>query len=109
MFTEQLIVALSTALKAVTDEDVKRSVKARIKMELKAYIEENEKNLEEARKYEQQCLQSDDNFSRETEAAMAEVEYLSVVVEKSKELLSLLPEDIVVERITTGGVRYDVF
>lgn len=102
---QDLIIALTVAMEEVS-EDTQRIIKSRIKDGLEMYIKRKEKELEKAKEYAERCLQSDDNFSKETEDAVAEEERLSCFVRRAKELLEMLPPDRVREIITTSGVHY---
>ena len=97
-----LIVSLSIALEE-TSEETKRIVKSKVKDILTKYLEKKEQEYEKAKRYEEQCLQSDDGFSRETEEAMADTEDLAWQVSRAEELLEMFPPDQRYKIITKSG------
>lgn len=86
------LLSLTFALEE-TSEDTTRLIKSRLKKDLELYLAEKEKALEKAKRYEEQCLQSDDGFSRATEEAMADTETVRWSVDISRDLLKLFPPD----------------
>ena len=108
MLTEQLIWALYDVMLKGVDKETARDIKRRIKEPLIDYIEDNRVALRKAEEQQELCLMNDDGFSRETEAVMAEVDYLSVIVDRAEKLLKLLPKDVYVPYMSTSGVHYDV-
>ena len=102
---KKLIVSLVIALEE-TSEETKRIVKSKVKDVLSLYLVSKKKEYEEAKKYEEQCLQSDDGFSRETEEAMANTEDLSFQVRHAEELLEMFPPDKVIRIMTMSGEHF---
>lgn len=86
-----------------------RTIKSKLKEPLDEYLQLKEASLKEAQLIEEQCLQNDDGFSKETEAAMQQTEALMHQVRTAKEVRDMLPADIVVKYYTKSGVHYDVF
>lgn len=114
MMQETFMTNLMYSLKLAMEEgnlspNTLRIIKNRIKEPLEEYINLKEAALKEAELIEEQCLQNDDGFSKETEAAMQQTETLMHQVKTAKEVKELLPTDIVVQYYTKSGVHYDVF
>ena len=99
------LISLSIALEEAPEE-TKRIVKSRLKKDLEEYLKVKQEAYEKAERYEEQCLQSDDGFSRETEEAMANADGLRWEVRIANELLEMFPPDKRYKITLTSGEHW---
>ena len=99
------LISLSIALEELPEETI-RIIKSKLKKDLEEFLKIKQAAYEKAERYEEQCLQSDDGFSRETEDAMANSDGLRWEVNTIEDILKMFPPDKIYKITLTSGVHW---